>query len=645
MTTVPYGAWPSPITADLAAASFVSFSDLKFSGGRHYWLEQRPGEGGRSALVAADGRRRRDLTPAPMNVRSRVYEYGGGAYALSDDAAYFVNFPDQCIYAVSLDGGAPRQVTAGDATERFGGLEWDPHRRCLIAIRERHGGGGDGASGGADATVNDLVRIDTASGTVSVLHEGHDFYAWPCISASGDRVAFVVWDHPNMPWDGTQLVVADIDAAGGLGSDTLAAGGIDESIYQPAWTENGSLVYVSDRSGYWNLHVYDASGVRTAVADDAEYGLPMWSLGSTNYVVAGPAHVVAQRIADGEATLVIADIERSVTTPLPTAFTSYRSLTRTANGIAFIGGSASDMARVMELDVATGEATTLASAGELDFPAGTLSAPRTISFASADGARAYANFYPPRHPSCVGPRGELPPLLVTTHGGPTSGAGRDLSLRVQYYTSRGWGVLDVNYGGSTGFGRAYRERLNGQWGVVDVEDCVAGARHLAAEGRVDINRIAIRGGSAGGYTTLAAVTFADVFRAGASHYGIGDLAALARDTHKFESRYVQRLVDEADFDARSPLRHAARARCPMIFFQGSDDRIVPPNQAESMFAALKANGIPVAYLLFDGEGHGFRRAENAVRAIEAEYLFFARIFGFEPAEDLGDIPVENAPWT
>lgn len=643
MTTVPYGAWPSPITADLAAARFVSFSDLKFSGGRHYWLEQRPGEGGRSALVAADGRRRRDLTPAPMNVRSRVYEYGGGAYALSDDAAYFVNFPDQCIYAVSIDGGAPRQVTTGDATERFGGLEWDPHRRCLIAIRERHGDGGDAASG--EATVNDLVRIDTATGTVAVLHEGHDFYAWPCISASGDRVAFVVWDHPNMPWDGTQLVMADIDATGGLGSDTLVAGGIDESIYQPAWTGDDSLVYVSDRSGYWNLHVYDASGVRTAVADDAEYGLPMWSLGSTNYVVAGSSHVVAQRIADGEATLVIADIERSVTTPLPTAFTSYRSLARTTTGIAFIGGSANELARVTELDVATGEATTLASAGELDFPEGTLSAPQTISFRSTGGARAYANFYPPRHPSCVGPRGELPPLLVTTHGGPTSGAGRDLSLRVQYYTSRGWGVLDVNYGGSTGFGRAYRERLNGQWGVVDVEDCVAGARHLASEGKVDINRIAIRGGSAGGYTTLAAVTFADLFRAGASHYGIGDLAALARDTHKFESRYVNRLVDEADFDARSPLRHAARARCPMIFFQGSDDRIVPPNQAEAMFEALKANGIPVAYLLFDGEGHGFRRAENAVRAIEAEYLFFARIFGFEPAEDLGDIPVENAPWT
>ena len=638
MTTVAYGAWPSPITAELAAAQFVGLADLKFGHGRYYWLEQRPLEGGRCVLVAADGRRRRDLTPAPMNVRSRVYEYGGGAYALSDDAAYFVNFRDQCIYGVSVNGGSPRQITTGDAAERFGGLEWDARRRCLLAIRELHGGDG------ADATANDLVRIDVASGTVEVLHQGHDFYAWPRLSPAGDRLAFVVWDHPNMPWDGTQLVLADIDEACGLRRETLVAGGVDESIYQPEWM-GGRLVYVSDRSGYWNLHAYDASGVRTAVADDAEYGLPMWSLGSTNYVVAGRDHVVAQRIEDGEAALVIADIERGITTPLPTAFTSHGSLTRSPTGIAFIGGSVDDVSSVVQLDIATGDITTLARAGDLDFPSGTLSAPRTVSFTSADGARAYANFYPPRHPACIGPQGELPPLLVTTHGGPTSAAGRNLSLRMQYYTSRGWGVLDVNYGGSTGFGRPYRERLNGQWGVVDVADCVAGARHLAAEGVVDINRVAIRGGSAGGYTTLAAVTFADVFRAGASHYGIGDLAALARDTHKFESRYVYRLVDEADFEVRSPVRHAARARCPMIFLQGADDRIVPPNQSEAMYEALKANGLPVAYLLFDGEGHGFRRAENAVRAIEAEYLFFARIFGFEPADDLGDIPVENAPWT
>lgn len=641
MTTVPYGAWPSPLTADVAASRFVSFSELTFSGTRHYWLEQRPLEGGRSVLVAADGQSRQDLVPAPMNVRSRVYEYGGGAYALSNDAAYFVNFRDQCIHAASLGGGAPRQVTSGDDGERFGGLLWDPHGRGLVAVRERHPPG----DASPDAALNDLVRVDVKTGTVQVLHEGHDFYAWPCLSPSGDRIAFVVWDHPNMPWDGTQLLIADIGADGTLNRETLVAGGMDESVYQPAWMGDDRLVFASDQGGYWNLHVYDRSGVRLAIADDAEYGLPMWSLGSTNYVVAGRDHVVAQRIEDGEAELVIADIERGITTPLSSRFTGYGSLTRSAAGITFIGGSADDVSRITELDIATGETTTLARAGQVDFPDGTFSTPQTISFTSSDGARAYANYYPPRHPECTGPEDELPPLLVTTHGGPTSSAGRGLSFRIQYYTSRGWAVLDVNYGGSTGFGRAYRERLNGQWGVVDVQDCVAGARHLASEGRVDINRIAIRGGSAGGYTTLAAVTFADIFRAGASHYGIGDLAALARDTHKFESRYVNRLVAEADFDARSPVRHAARARCPMIFFQGSDDRIVPPNQAEAMFAALKANGVPVSFLLFEGEGHGFRRAENAVRAIEAEYLFFARMFGFEPAEDLGDIPVENAPWT
>lgn len=641
MTTVPYGAWPSPLTADVAAARFVSFSELKFSGTSHYWLEQRPREGGRSVLVAADGKGRRDLVPAPMNVRSRVYEYGGGAYALSDDTAYFVNFRDQCIHAASLGGGAPTQVTSGDDGERFGGLLWDPHGRGLVAVRERHAPG----NASPDAALNDLVRVDVKTGTVQVLHEGHDFYAWPCLSPSGHRLAFVVWDHPNMPWDGTQLLIADIGADGTLNRETMVAGGMDESVYQPAWMGDDRLVFASDQGGYWNLHVYDQSGVRLAIADHAEYGLPMWSLGSTNYVVAGRDHVVAQRIEDGEAELVIADIEREITTPLSSRFTSYGSLTRSAAGITFIGGTADDVSRVTELDIATGETTTLARAGQVDFPDGTFSTPQTISFTSSDGARAYANYYPPRHPECTGPEDELPPLLVTTHGGPTSSAGRGLSFRIQYYTSRGWAVLDVNYGGSTGFGRAYRERLNGQWGVVDVQDCVAGARHLASEGRVDINRIAIRGGSAGGYTTLAAVTFADIFRAGASHYGIGDLAALARDTHKFESRYVNRLVAEADFDARSPVRHAARARCPMIFFQGSDDRIVPPNQAEAMFAALKANGVPVSFLLFEGEGHGFRRAENAVRAIEAEYLFFARMFGFEPAEDLGDIPVENAPWT
>ena len=636
MTAVrPYGAWPSPITADVMLSAFVSFSELAYRGGAFFWLEGRPTEAGRSALVRyADGAKQ-DLTPEPFNARSRVHEYGGGAFAVSDDTAWFVNFEDQNVYSVDLPGSLPVRVTSGDATERFGGLVRDDAGGRLLAVRERHGI--------AAEPVNDLVRIDPATGDVEVLHEGHDFYAGHQLSPDGTRIAFLVWDHPNMPWDGTQLVVARL-GPDGLTEETVVAGGIDESVFQPQWIADDRVVYVSDESGFWNLYSYDASGVYHAVPDEAEYGLPLWQLDTRAYVVAGPRHVVAQRIEDGAAELVVADVEQGMTSPLPVDYTSYRSLTRTDSGVAFIAGRGDDVAAIVELELSTGRAEVLASQGAVDFPAGTFAETETIRFPSGD-AVAYANFYPPCNPACTAPPDELPPLLVTTHGGPTGAAARDLGFGIQYYTSRGWAVLDVNYGGSTGFGRAYRERLNGRWGVVDVEDCVAGVRHLAFEGRIDPDRVAIRGGSAGGYTTLAALVFSRTFRAGAVHYGIGDLAALARDTHKFESRYIHRLVDEADFADRSPLGHVDRLNCPTIFFQGSDDRIVPPNQAEKMFGALREKGIPVAYLLFEGEGHGFRKVENARRAIEAEYFFFGKVFGFEPDDDLPEVHVKNAAWS
>ena len=635
MTDVrPYGAWPSPITADVMLSAFVSFAELEYRGGAFYWLEGRPTEAGRSALVQHFDGARRDLIPEPFNARSRVHEYGGGAFAVSESTAWFVNFEDQNVYAVGLDGALPARVTAGDATERFGGLVWDAVGERLVAVRERHGI--------AEEPVNDLVCIDPATGTIDVLHAGHDFYAGHHLSPDGTRIAFLVWDHPNMPWDGTQLVVARLGATG-LAEETVVAGGVDESVFQPQWIGNDRVLYVSDESGFWNLYSYDASGVYCAVPDDAEYGLPLWQLDTRAYVVAGPRHVVAQRIVDGAAELVVAEVEQGMTSPLPVDFTSYRSLTRTDAGVAFIAGRGDDVAAVVELELATGRVEVLATQGAADFPPGTFAEAETIRYPSG-AATAYGNFYPPCNPACTGPEDELPPLLVTSHGGPTGAAARDLAFGIQYYTSRGWAVLDVNYGGSTGFGRAYRERLNGRWGVVDVEDCVAGVRHLALDGRIDLDRVAIRGGSAGGYTTLAALAFSRTFRAGAVHYGIGDLAALAADTHKFESRYVHRLVDEADFAARSPLHHVDRLNCPTIFFQGSEDRIVPPNQAEKMFGALRVKGIPVAYLLFEGEGHGFRKVENARRAIEAEYFFFGKVFGFEAHDDLPEVPVKNATW-
>ena len=645
MQVLPYGTWPSPITADLILSAFVGFSRLKYENGSYYWLEGRAQEGGRSVLVGCADGQRRDLTPEPLNVRSRVHEYGGGAYALSNTTAYVVNFMDQDVYAVDLLGSAPAgepvgkpvRITDSDAAQRYGDLVWDAHRGRLIAVRERHGI--------ADEAVNDLVAIDVDTGAVDVLHSGHDFYSSACLSADGQRLAFIVWDHPNMPWDGTQLVTVALDAAGRTSAETVVAGGIEESIFQPSWIGNDRLLYVSDESGFWNLYCYDDSGVYAVIPDEAEYGLPQWSLGTTNFVVIGERHVIVQRIDQGARELVIVDVDIGMSSPLPADFTSYHSLARTDAGIAFIAGKRDDVAAVVELDIAGGKTTVLATQGDIDFRPGSFSKPETIRFESTGGVIAYGNFYPPCHPDCTAADDELPPLVVMSHGGPTGAASRDLSFRIQYYTSRGWAVLDVNYGGSTGFGRAYRERLNGKWGIVDVEDCVAGVRHLASNGRIDMNRVAIRGGSAGGYTTLAALVSTNVFRAGASHYGIGDLAALTADTHKFESRYTYRLVDEADIESRSPIHHVERLSCPTIFFQGTDDRIVPPNQSEAMFEALKAKGIPVAYRVFEGEGHGFRRAENAKRAIEDEYLFFAKVFGFEPADDLPDIPVENATWT
>ena len=604
-------AWRSPIGADLVATGSKGFGELRASADALHWVESRPAEGGRSTLLRRTGDAVRELTPAPFNPRSRVHEYGGGAYCIGSEHAYFVHFADQNIYASPLDAGsAPRQIVAGDAKTRFGDLSWDG--QAVLAVRERHGIGAE--------PVNDLVRIDPTSGEVAVLHEGHDFYAAPRASSDG-RLAFLVWDHPNMPWDGTQLIVADDDGQR-LTNATIAAGGAAESIVAPAWCD-GRLLFASDRGGFWNLHCFDESGVYCVLEEAAEYAGPAWQLGASPFAVVGPRHVLARRIADSEQSLVLVDVERGFASPVDSAYSSYQDIVRSAGGVAFIAGSAQQPPSIVELTLDTRSRQPLAAPAKLPFPTDAIAAPEAITFASPSG-EAHAFFHPP-WPAAAddGP----PPLLVTIHGGPTSATTADFSWRIQFYTSRGWAVADVNYGGSSGFGRAYRERLNSAWGVVDVEDCVACVRHLVAEGRVDAARVAIRGSSAGGYTTLAALAFSDVFKAGASHYGIGDLRKLDEDTHKFESRYVGTLIGGGEaIDERSPINHVERLNCPVIFFQGSDDKVVPPAQSEAMRDALLAKGVAVEYLLFEGEGHGFRRAENLRRAIDAEYAFFARVF-------------------
>ena len=642
----PFGTWPSPVDAELASVGELRLGEVRADGSDLYWIEGRPEEAGRSTLMRRRHGKTEQLTPAPFNPRSRVHEYGGGAFCVAPSAiggngsnggnggagrVFFVHFVDQNLYEVG-HGDELRRITDGDSDTRFGDLSWDGAQ--VLAVREVHPASRDE---GAEAR-NELVQVDVDSGAVTVLHTGHDFYSSPRQS-SRERLAFLAWDHPNMPWDGTQLFVADHTPGGALANVTTVAGGVSESVVQPEW-DGESLVFAADAGGYWNLFAWDETGIAQILRDDAEYAGPAWGLGSHWYAVAAPGLLVARRVENGRQGLVIVDRERGFASPVDAPYDSFGSLARVPGGIACIGGRANAPSELGIVDIATGNTVVVAGGGALPASQAVVSAAERITFATTAGD-CHAWFHPPRNGALKGLPGERPPLLVITHGGPTGSASPDLSWRTQYYTSRGWAVANVDYGGSTGYGRAYRQRLEGAWGVVDVEDCVACVRHLAAHGRVDPARTAIRGGSAGGYTTLAALAFADAFRAGASHYGIGDLKALASDTHKFESRYVDRLVAAEDIEARSPIRHADRIDCPVIFFQGTEDRIVPPNQTEDMRRALAERGVPVARLLFEGEGHGFRRAENIRAAIATEYAFFARVFGFAPPDDVPDFEIEN----
>jgi dipeptidyl aminopeptidase/acylaminoacyl peptidase len=635
--TTPYGSWRSPITAEFITTGITGLSALTSYDDTLFWLESRPAEAGRSTLMTIRGGDTRELTPAPYNVRSRVHEYGGGAYVATGAGVYFVNFVDQNVYRTNADGTAPTQITHGDADTRYADFVYDEPRARLIAVMQRPG---------ANEPENCLVAIDVGTGVVTDLVRGHDFYAAPRISPGGKQFCFLSWDHPNMPWDGTQLHVGAFDAAGMLANDTIIAGGAAEAIVQPEWITAERLVFASDQSGFWNLYSYDASGIYCIHADAAEYAGPAWVFGVRHFAVLGPRHVVAQRVHNGAATLSIIDVDQGIATPLASDWHEFDALTVVGRRIFTIASRSDRVPAIIWLSPEGDETGTVAEAGRLTIDSKWFSTPESIEYGARDGQRAHAYFYAPHNPQFHAASTELPPLLVMSHGGPTAAAHRSINFRIQYYTSRGWAVVDVNYGGSSGFGRAYRNRLDHNWGIVDVHDCEDVVAHLARAHRVDPNRVAIRGGSAGGYTTLAALTFGETFRAGASHYGIGDLEALARDTHKFESRYLERLIgpypEARDvYLARSPIHHVDQLKCPIVFFQGLEDRIVPPNQARAMVDALRHKQLPVAYVEFAGEQHGFRRAENIKRALEGEYLFFARVFGFEPADTLPELPIEN----
>ncbi|HYL79980.1 MAG TPA: S9 family peptidase, partial [Candidatus Acidoferrum sp.] len=506
-----------------------------------------------------------------------------------------------------------------------------------LCVREDHAGSGEPA--------NTIVSVDPErGGPGEILLAGRDFYAAPRLDPGGTRLAYLAWDHPHMPWDGAQLWVVPVRGDGSLGAPEHLAGGDRESAIQPSWSPEGMLHFVSDRTGWWNLYRVSDQKVEALTELEAEFAQPPWVFGMSHYAFA--RRLVCTYTQTGAWKLASLDSAGRRLVPADVPHTGFASVRSDGRRVVLLAGSPTEPWSVISLDPDSGRKEVVRRATELRFDPGYLSTPAAIEFPTAGARTAHGIFYAPRNKDFVAPEGERPPLLVMIHGGPTSATSTVLRLGIQYYTSRGIAVLDVNYGGSTGYGREYRERLYGQWGVVDVEDCCHGAHHLATQGLADSKRLAITGGSAGGYTALASLAFRDVFAAGASHYGVSDCEILARETHKFEARYLDTLIgpypERRDlYLERSPLYHLEGLRRPVIFFQGLDDKVVPPNQAEMMWSALRERGVPTAYVPFPGEQHGFRRAENIRRALEGEFYFFSRVFRFAPADAIEPVPIQN----
>ena len=636
---VPYGSWKSPISANLISMEGRRIIEAAVDGEDIYWIEMRPAENGRYVIVrrTPDGQTT-DMIPPPFNARTRVHEYGGAAFVVSDGTIYFSNFVDQRLYR-QISGSEPQPITP-EADLRYADSVVDTKRNRLICVREDHT---DAENEATNALVG--IRLEETDDE-QLLVSGNDFYSSPRLNPDGTRLAWMTWNHPNMPWDGTELWVSEIRADGSLGHTECVAGRVDESIFQPEWSPDGTLYFVSDRTGWWNLYRYQAGTVEPLYKMEAEFGRPQWIFGMSTYKFVSANQIICTYTQDGVWHLASLDTVTRRLDRIDTPYTSIANLQAIPGGVLFNTGSSTESASIVMFDLATRQFEVVCRSSDIEIDTGYFSNPQTIEFPTEKGLSAHAFFYPPHNRDYTPPVNDLPPLLVISHGGPTSATSTALDLEIQYWTSRGVAVLDVNYGGSSGYGRAYRQRLNGQWGLVDIDDCVNGVRYLAEHGYVDGNRLAIRGGSAGGYTTLSALTFRDVFKVGASYYGISDLEAMTRDTHKFESRYLDSLIgpypEERDlYRERSPIHFTDRLSCPLILFQGLEDKVVPPNQAEVMVEALRTKGLPVAYLPFEGEQHGFRRSENIRRSLEAELYFYARVFGFTPADAVEPVAIHN----
>jgi dipeptidyl aminopeptidase/acylaminoacyl peptidase len=643
VTTAPYGTWSSPISAGMAASAGVGLAQTMIDDGVVHWIESRPTEGGRAVVVRGDQfTSPQDVTPAGYNVRTTVHEYGGGGYCVHRGSVFFSNFADQRLYRQDVASDPVAITPDTDRHDRYADGRVTADGRTIVCVRERHGSG---------AVVNELAAVPASGGAPRTIVDGHDFFASPRISPDGAQLAWLSWDHPRMPWDGTELWIADLGDDAAITDPRRVAGGAEESIFQPGWSPSGDLHFVSDRTGWWNLYRREDGGDRALCRREAEFGWPHWGFGASTYGFLADGRIVCEYTTGGVQHLAVLDPVTAELLDLDLPYTAISTPYVCAEGmqVTFVGGAPTLPPAVVVVDFTSRAVEVLRVSEEVEIGPGYLSAPRTIEFPTEEGRTSFAHFYPPANGHVTAPQDERPPLVVMSHGGPTAESTAELDLGKQFFTSRGFAVVDVNYGGSTGYGREYRRRLNGSWGVVDTMDCINAARYLAAEGLVDGDRLVIRGGSAGGYTTLCALVFHDDFAAGASYYGLADLEPFATgETHKFESRYLDSLVGPYPefaevYRARSPIHFAGELSCPVILLQGLQDEVVPPRQAEIMVAALEAKGLPYAYLAFDGEQHGFRSAEHIQAAREAEISFYAQVFGVELGDPIPAVEIRNLP--
>ncbi len=629
----PYGTWPSALPADLVAgASSPRYAHVAADGSRVRFTEARAGEGGRTAIVEARaGDEVVDVAPPAANARTRAHEYGGGAVWYHGDTVFYSDFSDGRLRRLDGSGAEPRPVTPEPAVPhalRYADGVVTPDGETVICVRERHADG---------EVANELVSFPAdGSAEPRVLVSGHDFFMAPRLDPAGRRLAWLSWDHPQMPWDGTELWMAELNAPGDA---TLVAGGEQESVVDPQWSADGVLHYCSDRSGWWSLY---GDGVAPLRLDGAELGFAAWIFGLTSYAFLDDGRIACIVSRDAVQSLELLDPAHGTLESPGLEWTACSVSAFGSGGGRVVFGAASPTtpASLVSFDPVTGKEEILRRSLDVTLEPASISTPRPFEFPTGDGGVAHAFYYPPANAEWEGPDGERAPLRVICHGGPTSHSSPELDLETQFFTQRGIGVVDVNYRGSTGFGREYRRLLNGRWGETDWRDCIAAARHLAGEGEADPERTWVEGGSAGGYVVLCSLVFEPAaFAAGVSYFGVSDVEALALYTHKFESRYLDSMIgpypERQDlYRARSPVHFPDRLERPLLLLQGLDDEVVLPSQAEAMVEVLERKGIPYAYLAFVGEGHGFRKQSNVRRSLEATLSFVGQVFGFAPADEL-----------